>query len=107
MFDNLAARINPRSYIARLQRDPRAQAMFDGWVAQATYEAEQRCPDAQDGRQRAQEAARIGIQLAMSFVCDNDGELLAALAERDQMHEHLLKWQHMQPPLSLLVPDPA
>lgn len=77
----------PRKYIERLRRDPRLRAMRDGWVAQATIEAENTYPDPRDGRPSARWAAERAIDLAMQHVLDNDGEMHAVMAERDQFRD--------------------
>lgn len=63
-----------RNYIARLRRDPRMKAVFDGFISQALIEADQLYPAPHMDRERTNFAARRSAELAMSFVLDNDGE---------------------------------
>lgn len=58
---------HPRSYVSRLRRDPRVRAMLDGWIAEATFSAEQRFPDPHDDRERTAHAVQTALMLAMSF----------------------------------------
>lgn len=97
-----------RGYIASLRRDPRTKAMFDGWVAQATQEAEMLYPDLRDDRQRTHFAAERAVQLAMSHVLDNDGELQMLAEENDRLRKQILDFAHRTPPNSvLIIPGPA
>lgn len=80
-----------RPYIERLQHDPRVRMCFDSWVHQATLEAEARFPDQADGHKAAHHAARRAIELAASFLLDEDAEYRAALAENDQLRDLLLE----------------
>ncbi|KPH67548.1 hypothetical protein ADT71_02285 [Novosphingobium sp. ST904] len=58
--------------------------MRDGWVAQATSEADMRYPDPYDPRRTAFAAERA-LELALSFVLDNDGELVAVRQDLECM----------------------
>lgn len=86
-----------RGYIARLLRDPRTKAMHDGWIAQATFEAEEHCGDRYDAPRMAQYAADRAIQLAMSFVLDNDGELNAVREQMEKLLEANLTMASLSP----------
>ena len=93
-----------RPYIENLQNDPRTMAMMDGWIAQATKEAELNhdlCRD--DPRRLAHNAARRALELAMSFVLDNDGEYQGVCEQRDQLLDNALKLEAMRPP-SIVIP---
>ena len=83
-------RTSKRTYIDRLMNDPRSKAMRDGWVAQATAEAEMRYPHALDARPRAAMAAERALDLGMSFVLDNDAELAAVRRELEEMTKRAL-----------------
>lgn len=93
-----------RSYITRLRFDPRIRAMFDGWVAQATMEAEQRFPDPRDDRARSHFAAETALRIGLAFVLDNDGEYQRVLAENEKLMKRLLDAAHL-PPLHVVLPS--
>lgn len=95
-----------REYIKRIRRDPRMRAMLQGWVAQATAEAEQRYPGPYDEPARAHEAATIAVQLAMSFVLDNDGEYQAIRETLDKVLEAQLTMNQLSP-RPLIIPKDA
>ncbi|MFC0683187.1 hypothetical protein [Novosphingobium clariflavum] len=92
-----------RGYIARLRRDPRTKAMHDGWLAQATYEAEQHYPYPEDARQRAHYAADRALLLALSFVLDNDGEMNALREQLDRITESSLSLLNKFPPAPIIL----
>ncbi len=94
-----------RGYIASLRRDPRTKAMFDGWVAQATQEADMRFPDPRDDREKAHFAARRALELAMSHVLDNDGELQMVMEQRDQLLDKAIEAARMMPPPQIIRVD--
>lgn len=96
-----------RPYIERLRTDPRTRAMFDGWVGQATMLAEQQVPDPCRYAERAHRAAQIALQLAMTHVLDNDGELQAANAEIDKLREHVLQGAMLKPPHLIVTKEPS
>jgi hypothetical protein len=78
--------------------------MFDGWVAQSTYEAEQRHPYPDDDRRRTHYAAQRAIELAMAFVLDNDGELAATREQLERTLEASIELASLSPkPLILKV----
>lgn len=87
----------PRDYISRLRSDPRLHAMMQGWVSQATMEAESRYPGLYDDRQRAHWAAETAIRLAMSFVLDNDGAYQMLREEMDRVLKNTLELVNSTP----------
>ena len=93
-----------RDYITRFRRDPRTRAMHDGWVAQATAEAEQRYPHPLDANQRANFAASRALELGMSFVLDNDGELNAVREQLGRVLENALELTRLTPPATFTLP---
>ena len=92
-----------RDYITRLRRDPRTKTMHDGWVAQATVEAEQRYPQPLDANQRAHFAATRALALGMSFVLDNDGELNAVRERLERVLENHLELARLTPPVPFIT----
>lgn len=93
-----------RGYISRMRRDPRTKAMLDGWVAQATQEADMRFPDPRDDRERTHFAAQRAVELAMSHVLDNDGELQMVMKERDTLLENSIRLANLTPPTAIILP---
>lgn len=96
-----------RSYIARLHRDPRTKAMLDGWIAQATFEADKRFPRPEDDRQRTCFAAETAVRLAMEFVLGNDGEYQAILLENDRLMQQVIDIANRTPPRLHVTVGPA
>lgn len=95
-----------RPYIKRLRSDPRTKAMFDGWAHQACMEAEARYPDIRsphDAQKLAYFAARRALELAMTFVLDQDGEYKMVCEERDKAFEALIKQSEMLTPQQIMV----
>jgi len=86
-----------RTYIQRIRNDPRTRAMHDGWVAQACAEAEQVYPDPSDDRRRTHHAASRALELALSFVLDNDGELTMVREQLDRVLENSITLANMSP----------
>lgn len=94
-----------RTYIERLRNDPRTRAMRDGWIAQATAEAEQRYPGRLEAGLRMHYAASRVLELAMSFILDNDGELAMTRRELVQAQKALAKHIEMAP-RPIIIPRP-
>lgn len=94
-----------RTYIQRLRNDPRTRAMHEGWIAQATAEAEMRHPDPRDDRKRTHYAVSRALELAMSFVLDNDGELAMVREQLNRMASHVITLGNSTP-TRLVVPKP-
>lgn len=102
MFDQK----QPRGYIARLRNDPRLHAMMQGWVGQATMEAEQRYPHPDQYAARAHDAAQRAIGLALSFVLDNDGEYQMLREELDRALKNTIDLVNAKP-ISLVIERPS
>lgn len=96
-----------RRYIQRLRSDPRTRALFNGWAAQATLEADQRFPDPHDGRLAACFAAERAIELAMSFVLDNDGEYQMVSDELNQLRNRVIEGFMMPPAVVVMQRAPV
>ena len=79
-----------RTYLERLRNDPRTRTLHDGWVAQATMEAERVYPEWDDTR-RAHFAADRALQLALTFILDNDGEMAYLRALVEEQAERISK----------------
>lgn len=92
-----------RGYIRRLRHDHRTKVMHDGWIAQAIYEAEQRYRYPEQARQMAEYAADRALQLALSFVLDNDGEMNALREQLDRITESSLSLLNKFPPAPIIL----
>lgn len=90
-------RIN-RPFTERMRHDPRMRAMVDGWIAQATFEAETRNDRYREPSRFAHDAAETALRLALTFLIDNDGEYRAVCEERDRLMEQVLKGAMLTPP---------
>ncbi len=95
-----------RTYIERLRNDPRTRALADAWVNQAMMEAEQHYDSYREGAAFAHYAARRAVELAMSFVLDNDGELAATREQLERALETQLQFLRTQPVTVTLVDAP-
>ncbi|WP_343609289.1 hypothetical protein [Novosphingobium sp.] len=83
-FEGIKPRQHKRSYIQRLEADPRLHAMFTGWVAQAVREAEV-LPGAYGLPSCfAEKAAGLALELALSHILNNDGEYQALLEQLER-----------------------
>lgn len=101
--DSVASRLEQRSYLALLRRDPRVKAAYDGWIAQATFEAYNRYPHPMDSEQRASYAASRAVELVMSFILENDGEYQAVRQQLDEVLKRSLEMA-MYAPVQMIVP---
>lgn len=86
-----------RSYVARLRRDPRLKAIFDGFISQALVEADQRYPDPYMDRERTLYATRRSTELAMAFVLDNDAEYQMIYEQWEKAVENAVNFAHATP----------
>lgn len=93
-----------RSYIARLRRDPRLKAVFDGFISQALIETDQRYPDPYMDRERILYATHRATELAMAFVLDNDGEYQMIYEQWEKAVENAISFANMTGPTLIIKP---
>lgn len=96
-----------RSYIARLRRDPRLKAVFEGFISQALIETDQRYPDPYMDRERIHFATRRATELVMAFVLDNDAEYQMIYEQWEKAVENALTLTKMSSPTLIIQPDLA